>query len=46
VLVCGGYSRGPRELPGVGGPGLGEAGRYTALSASASGGAQQAESGR
>jgi hypothetical protein len=23
-----GYSWGPRELPGVGGPGLGEAGRY------------------
>jgi hypothetical protein len=24
-----GYSWGPRELPGVGGPGLGEAGRYS-----------------
>jgi hypothetical protein len=28
VLVCGGYSWGLRELPGVGGPGLGEVGRY------------------
>jgi hypothetical protein len=26
-----GYSWGPRELPGVGGPGLGEAGRYRFL---------------